>query len=68
MAFIKGEKIMVTDNDQEQSVLNDLRLYLFLACIGITVILILVAIQLFKKHREKVQAILMEQKKKWQYN
>jgi hypothetical protein len=60
MAFIKGEKIMVTDNDQEQSVLNDLRLYLFLAGIGISSILVMVAISLFKKYKEKIRVILLK--------
>jgi len=68
MAFIKGEKIMVTDYAQEQSVFNDLRLYVFLAIILLTVLVVLSFVQLMKRYREKIQAILKKELKKWKYN
>lgn len=68
MAFIKGEKIMVTDKDQEASVLNDLRLYILIAMIGLTILIILSLGLLIAKCKKKVMEILDVQWSKWRYN
>ena len=41
MNWVNGMKVMVTDRDQEQSVANDMKLYMFLAAIGTIIVLIL---------------------------
>jgi len=68
MALIKGAKVMVTDAAQEQSVLNDLRLYAFLALILLAGLVVLALVQLMKRYRDKARAILNDQLKKWRYN
>lgn len=51
--------MMITDAAQEASVANDLKLYLFLAVIGLTILTILYLIQfLFRKLKAKIQKIL----------
>jgi len=48
--------------------LNDLRLYIFLAIIGVFVLFILLIGFLLKKYKEKVKEIITDQYKKWRYN
>ena len=38
MAIVKGGKKMITDKDQNASVLNDLKIYLFIFIVAIVVI------------------------------
>ena len=68
MAFIKGAKIMVTNKDQEASVLNDLRLWIFLIFLGLVVLLVLLIVRLFSKFKDKINEILKKQKEKWLFN
>ena len=59
---------MVTDQDQEASVLNDLRLWIFLGLIALSVLAVLAVLQLWKRFQSKIREILQKQLKKWRYN
>jgi len=68
MAFVKGEKVMVTDKDQEASVLKDLKVYIGLAAGVVLLVLSLVIFRLVKMFRAKIEEKLDAFKKQFMWN
>ena len=54
MEFIKGNKDMIVNKAQEASVLNDLKVYIFLGALFILAILIALALSIIRKYRQKI--------------
>ena len=68
MEFIKGGKVMVTDKDQDASVLKDMKIYLFIAAGAVFVVLTLLIFKLVQRFRAKIEEKLNDAKKKFMWN
>ena len=59
---------MITDKDQNASVLNDMKIYVFIFMVAVVVLGGLLIFSLVKRFREKIEIKLIQVKKKFMWN
>ena len=59
---------MITDKDQNASVLNDMKIYVFIFMVAVVVLGGLLIFSLIKRFREKIEIKLIQVKKKFMWN
>lgn len=68
LAVIKGENRMITNKDQAASVLNDMKIYIFLGVVALLVLLAALLGSLLNKYRVQLKRKLVDWKKKMFWN
>lgn len=68
LTYVKGKKIMVVNEDQEASILKDLKVYMFLIVAFVFMIIVISIFRLVKSLRVKMEVKLNNLKKQMMWN